>query len=110
MSDFSSIRSAAEIKSAYANATQTKTSQSGIPQADMAEKTNSFSQMVAEAAAGAVETVRTGDQTAIAGVSGNATVQQVVEATMAMESTVQVSVALRDKLVEAYQEVLRMPI
>ena len=29
---------------------------------------------------------------------------------MAMESTVQVSVALRDKLVEAYQDVMRMPI
>jgi flagellar hook-basal body complex protein FliE len=29
---------------------------------------------------------------------------------MAMDSTVRVSVALRDKLVEAYREIIRMPI
>ena len=36
--------------------------------------------------------------------------QQVVEATLALESTVKTVVAMRDKFVEAYQEVLRMPI
>jgi len=55
-----------------------------------------------------VSTVREGDATAAAGLTGEAGLQQVVEATMAMESTVKMSVAVRDKLVEAYQEVMRM--
>jgi len=57
-----------------------------------------------------VDSVREGDQMAIKGLTGQASLQEVVQATMAMEQTVQVSVALRDKLVEAYQEVMRMPV
>ena len=110
MADFASIRFAAQVQAAYANSTQKKVTGDAMPTAEAAAQAQNFSQMVADAAANAVETVRAGDQTAIAGMSGDATIQQVVEATMAMESTVQVSVALRDKLVEAYQEVLRMPI
>jgi len=66
--------------------------------------------MVGDAASQAVDSVREGDQMAIKGLTGQASLQEVVQATMAMEQTVQVSVALRDKLVEAYQEVMRMPV
>lgn len=104
MTDFSAIRSAASIQSAYGRAQDTK------PQTVDKQDTTSFSQMVAKSASQAVETVRQGDATAMAGLAGQAGIQQVVEATMAMESTVQVSVALRDKFVEAYQEIIRMPI
>ena len=110
MSDFASIRSAALMQAAYANGTQTKTTTAGTAPAETAAQAQNFSEMVSNAAANAVATVRAGDETALAGVSGNASIQQVVEATMAMESTVQVTVAVRDKLVEAYQEVLRMPL
>ena len=104
MTDFSAIRSS-YVQAAYSKASETK------PAATEAKQTGSdFSTMVANAAQEAVETVRTGDSMAIAGLKGQAGLQQVVEATMAMESTVQVSVALRDKLVEAYQDVMRMPI
>jgi flagellar hook-basal body complex protein FliE len=108
MSDFSSVR-AAYVQSAYGKATQVKP---GANDETSIEKTGSgdFSKMVSNAAAQAVETVRTGDSMAIAGLTGQAGLQQVVEATMAMESTVQVSVELRDKLVDAYQEIMRMPI
>ena len=44
------------------------------------------------------------------GLRGEIGRQEVVEATLALESTVKTVVALRDKFVEAYQEVLRMPI
>ena len=66
--------------------------------------------MVGQAAANAVESVREGDSMAIKGLTGQASLQQVVQATMEMEQTVQVSVALRDKLVEAYQDIIRMPV
>ncbi|RMH41758.1 MAG: hypothetical protein D6688_11025 [Alphaproteobacteria bacterium] len=70
----------------------------------------SFSEVLEKSAADAVETVRAGDATAVAGIVGEASAQDVVEATMAMESVVRISVAVRDKLIEAYQEVMRMPI
>lgn len=105
MTDFSAIRSSVNVQSAYQQVKDTK------PAAQTeAVKEPDFAEMVAKGASEAVSTVRNGDATALAGLSGTAGIQQVVEATMAMESTVQVSVALRDKLVEAYQEIIRMPI
>lgn len=104
MSDFAAVQSS-YVQSAYSKAAETKTK---TPDSNPAMV--DFSSMVADAAAQAVEAVRTGDQMAIAGLKGQAGLQQVVEATMAMESTVQISVALRDKLVEAYQDIMRMPI
>jgi flagellar hook-basal body complex protein FliE len=46
----------------------------------------------------------------VAGVRGEATVQQVVESVMAAEQTVQAGVAIRDKVVSAYLEISRMSI
>lgn len=70
----------------------------------------SFTEMLARTATETVETVRQGDRAALAGLTGTLPVQQVVEATMAMESAVQVTVAVRDRVVEAYQEILRMSV
>lgn len=58
----------------------------------------------------AISTLKTGEQTAIAGVRGQATTQQVVEAVMASEQTLQASIAIRDKVVSAYLEISRMTI
>ncbi len=71
---------------------------------------NSFAAMVRDAAQDAVATIREGDMAAQRGLNGDIGTQEVVEATLALESTVKTVVAMRDKFVEAYQEVLRMPI
>ena len=105
MTDFSAIRSS-YVEAAYAKTVQGETR--GAKSAGPAPK--DFAQMVGDAASQAVDSVREGDQMAIKGLTGQASLQEVVQATMAMEQTVQVSVALRDKLVEAYQEVMRMPV
>lgn len=105
MSDFSSIRSNAAIQGAYGNAKSLK----GPVQTDEA-KTESFGDMLRNAASQSVQNVRQGDEVATQGLVGKAGIQQVVEATMTMESTVRVSVAVRDKLVEAYRDVMRMQI
>ena len=105
MTDFSSIRSS-YIEAAYAKGSKNAPTETLAPKPEGKD----FSEMVSDAAAQAIDTVRTGDSTAIAALNGQAGLQQVVEATMAMESTVQVAVALRDKMVDAYQEVMRMPI
>ncbi|WP_334150136.1 flagellar hook-basal body complex protein FliE [Hyphomicrobium sp.] len=58
----------------------------------------------------AISTLKQGEATAVAGVRGQATTQQVVEAVMASEQTLQASIAIRDKVVSAYLEISRMTI
>ena len=62
------------------------------------------------AAADFTETLRQGEETVKAGLAGRADPQAVVEALAATELAVQTAVAVRDKVVEAYQEILRMPV
>ena len=70
----------------------------------------SFADMVAQAGSDAVQTIREAEATAQTGLRGTADTQAVVEATLELDSTVKTAVAVRDKLVEAYQEIIRMPI
>src|SRR5690606_3535916 len=53
----------------------------------------------------AISTLRQGEDMAVAGVRGQASTQQVVEAVMASEQTLQASIAIRDKVVSAYLEI-----
>lgn len=69
-----------------------------------------FSTMLARMAEGAAETVRTGEATALAGIAGQASPQEVVGAVMAAERALQTTLAIRDKAVAAYLELSRMPI
>lgn len=69
-----------------------------------------FSKVLADIAASAVDTLRAGEATAISGIGGSASVQNVVEAVMSAEQALQTAIAVRDKLVSAYQEVSRMAI
>ena len=62
------------------------------------------------AAADFMETLRQSEETVKAGLAGRADPQAVVEALAATELAVQTAVAVRDKVVEAYQEILRMPV
>jgi flagellar hook-basal body complex protein FliE len=55
-------------------------------------------------------TLRAGEETVKAGLAGRADPQAVVEALAATELAVQTAVAVRDRVVEAYQEILRMPV
>ena len=70
----------------------------------------SFSDMMAQVATSAVDTMKAGEAASIAGIQGKASVQQVVEAVMSAEQTLQTAIAIRDKVVAAYQEIARMAI
>lgn len=58
----------------------------------------------------AVGTLQRGEQTSIAGVTGTASIQEVVEAVTAAELTLHKVTAVRDRVITAYQEIMRMPI
>jgi flagellar hook-basal body complex protein FliE len=70
----------------------------------------SFGDMMVQVASGAVDTLRAGEAAAISGMQGKASVQQVVEAVMSAEQALQTAIAIRDKVVAAYQEISRMAI
>lgn len=55
-------------------------------------------------------TLRAGEETARAAMTGGADPHALVEALAASELAVETAVTLRDKVVEAYQEILRMPV
>jgi flagellar hook-basal body complex protein FliE len=108
MVEISSMSVAANgVRGAYRNAQDL--SSAALPVAEGSDGP-SFAAMVRNAAQDAVTTIREGDKAAQLGLTGEMGTQQVVEATLALESTVKTVVAMRDKFVEAYQEVLRMPI
>lgn len=69
-----------------------------------------FGKVLADVAVDAVDALRAGEAAAISGINGTASTQQVVEAVMTAEHTLQTAIAVRDKLVSAYQEISRMQI
>jgi flagellar hook-basal body complex protein FliE len=70
----------------------------------------SFDSVLGDVAMNAIDVVRAGEGAAISGMQGQASAQQVVSAVMSAERTLQLAVAVRDKVVQAYQEVTRMAI
>lgn len=57
-----------------------------------------------------MQTMRAGEEAAKAGMIGTADAHSVVQALAASELAIETAVTLRDKVVEAYQEILRMPV
>lgn len=64
----------------------------------------------ARAARDFAATVRDGENTAKAAMTGGADPYALVQALAATELAVETAVTVRDKVVEAYQEILRMPV
>ncbi|ABA80510.1 flagellar hook-basal body complex protein FliE [Rhodobacter sphaeroides] len=56
------------------------------------------------------QTLAQGEETARAAMTGKADPHALVEALAASQMAVETAVTLRDKVVEAYQEILRMPV
>jgi flagellar hook-basal body complex protein FliE len=70
----------------------------------------SFAAMFAKVAATARDSLRTSEATAIKGIAGDASVQSVVRAMMTAEQHLRAAIAVRDRVVAAYQEISRMQI
>jgi flagellar hook-basal body complex protein FliE len=79
------------------------------PQPTAAAPTD-FGSVLGQVASDAVNKLKTGESVAISGVEGKASVQQVVQSVMDAQNSLQTAIAVRDKVVAAYQEVTRMQI
>lgn len=69
-----------------------------------------FSSFMKEAAQDAVGNLHKGEEMSKLGIAGEADLNDVVAAVNDAEMTLQTVTALRDKIVAAYQEIIRMPV
>ena len=69
-----------------------------------------FASFVREAARDGIDTLKTGETMSMKGIAGEADLNDVVSAVNSAEATLQLVTTLREKMIQAYQEVMRMPI
>ncbi|QFT47368.1 flagellar hook-basal body protein FliE [Roseivivax sp. THAF40] len=81
------------------------------PEADAAQAVgNDFAKVLAEAGSSVISEAQDAESVMASGLAGGHSTQDIVQATLELEQTVQLAVSVRDKLVEAYQDIMRMPI
>jgi flagellar hook-basal body complex protein FliE len=70
----------------------------------------SFADMLGDVAKDAVQSGRAAEKLSIQAVAGKADINEVVTAVANAEVTLQTVVAVRDKVIAAYEEIMRMPV
>lgn len=70
----------------------------------------SFSDYMKDSVEKSIDTLRTSEEMSAKAVTGEADLTDVVQAVTNAELTLQTVVSIRDRMVSAYQEILRMPI
>ncbi len=70
----------------------------------------SFAEYLKDSVEESIDTLRTSEEMSAKAVTGEADVTEVVQAVTNAELTLQTVVSIRDRMVSAYQEILRMPI
>jgi len=69
-----------------------------------------FGDLVKQAAQGTVDSLKQGEAATMQAIAGKADIGQVVTAVSNAEVTLQTAVAVRDKVIQAYMDIIRMPI
>ena len=70
----------------------------------------SFADLVKSAASDTMDTLQKGEAASAAAVAGDGNLTEVVTAVSNAEAALQTVVAVRDRVIQAYQDILRMPI
>lgn len=78
--------------------------------AEVPKTTDDFSAMIGGAIKETANTLRAAEEQSIQAAAGEANIQDVVEALTNAEMTLNTVTAVRDKVVEAYQSIMNMPI
>jgi len=97
---------ASSAAAAYANSPQQATPMEARDQ----DGRGSFAELMAQTGQNAMDNLHQGEQVTMEALVGSADINEVVLAVNQAEMSLQTIVTLRDKVIEAYQEVARMPI
>ncbi len=100
------VANVANAAAAYAN-TAMRTAGAGMAPRDEGP---SFGALLQEAAQGGIDTLKKGEAMTAKAAVGQADIADVVQAVTNAEITLQTATTIRDKVINAYQEILRMPI
>ncbi|MDP4031283.1 MAG: flagellar hook-basal body complex protein FliE [Pseudorhodobacter sp.] len=95
-----------DVRASFAAQTYAQARSAAAPQPQPGGAGSGFAKL----AGSFVETLAQGEQTARAAMTGGADPHALVQALAASELAVETAVTVRDKVVEAYQEILRMPV
>lgn len=106
----SPVASFASAAAAYRNAARPDASPTGAGIAAEDPSGTGFADLVKSAVHDAIGVAEHSEQASLAAVAGNADITEVVTAIAEAEVTLHTVVAVRDKFVQAYQEILRMPV
>jgi len=81
----------------------------GLGARDDAAQGGGFSELLRRAAGDAVGTLKQGEQASLAGIAGKSSITEVAAALANAETTLQTVVAVRDRVIAAYQDIIKMP-
>ena len=98
------------FSSATAERSLPDTSPPGAPGGIEADPATDFSDMLRSSLEASRETIARSEDMSAKAVHGDAALHDVVTAVSAAEVTLQTVVTMRDRVTQAYQEILRMPI
>ncbi len=76
----------------------------------MGKDVPSFGDFLKNSARSAIDTMKGGEKAQAGAITGASSITDVVEAVTSAELTLQSVVAIRDKMLSSYQEIMRMPI
>jgi flagellar hook-basal body complex protein FliE len=105
--------SSTAISAGQALARAAETTQAIAPAAPTAVQSGGevgFDSVMKQVTTDAIGTLKAGEAASISAIQGKESTRRVVEALMSAEQALQTAVAVRDKVVQAYQEVVRMSI
>jgi flagellar hook-basal body complex protein FliE len=71
---------------------------------------DNFASLVRDAAGSAIDTMKNSETMSAKAIAGKADLNEVVQAVTNAEVTLQTVLAVRDKVIQAYQDIIRMPI
>lgn len=100
------IANPAAAANAYANTAKTGAS---MPATEHMGRP-SFGEVLKISILDSIQTMKMGEQMTARAVTGEASLPEVVQAVNAAEMTLSTVIAVRDRLISAYQEIMRMPI
>jgi flagellar hook-basal body complex protein FliE len=98
----------ASAAAAYASAAKKMTATPGLEAPGKAG--DGFSDLVKQAAQSTIAGLKQGEAATLQAVTGKADIGQVVTAVANAELTLQTAVAVRDRVIQAYLDIIRMPI
>ena len=95
---------------AAAYARQAKSAGFGAMDARSADPGKSFVDMLGQAISNVIDSGRHGETMSARAIAGTADIGEVVSAVTNAELTLQTAVAIRDRVIRAYQDIVSMPI